>query len=444
MQSILLTNNWHDSNKGDGGIAVGQLTILRRLFPGSQLGVVSRFEEQDRRFQDAARHLQREFPDIRVLGSPLPTRPEWSRYGWTGRQIERLRWVLRLVGTLRFLVGFGSHPTIRAVRDADLTVDQGGHYFLAADAGPSSVVSLCARSFYMLLRHRFGRPHVVYGASIGPTVGTISQRLMRFAFSRTTLVSVREQLSRDELVRIGIVKPAQLVPDGAFFITPLFSERVRRTVATLGPHLLIVTPRDPTIGRRTLATDAIYEQYLSRLADGIRDFLASEDSDVRVCVVAQCSGPTEREDDRVAAARLAALLPREHSIVLLQDFSPRELVALYSHGRVLVGTRFHSVIFALATGTPCVAISYFGPKAVGIMRLLGYEAYTLDAHCLDKDRLTSAIRELWASSDKLRPNILAAVRGLQELNRPFEDELLRQFDLHTPSSSVTPGTRRVD
>lgn len=51
---------------------------------------------------------------------------------------------------------------------------------------------------------------------------------------------------------------------------------------------------------------------------------------------------------------------------------------IYSYYDVMVGTRFHSVIFSLNVGVPAIAIAYGGNKSRGIMRDLELEDFVLN------------------------------------------------------------------
>jgi colanic acid/amylovoran biosynthesis protein len=113
------------------------------------------------------------------------------------------------------------------------------------------------------------------------------------------------------------------------------------------------------------------------MAEAVRGVLR-EGLAERVALVAHCHGPTPHEDDRVATRALAERLQGLPVRAVEEDLAPRELVALYGRARAVVGTRFHSVIFALAAGTPAFAVSYFGPKAQGIMDMLGMSELCAD------------------------------------------------------------------
>src|SRR5699024_1623610 len=56
----------------------------------------------------------------------------------------------------------------------------------------------------------------------------------------------------------------------------------------------------------------------------------------------------------------------------------RQIKSVYGECDYVIGTRFHSVIFALSEGTPAIAIGYGGNKGRGIMRDIGMPEYVVE------------------------------------------------------------------
>ena len=91
------------------------------------------------------------------------------------------------------------------------------------------------------------------------------------------------------------------------------------------------------------------------------------------------------DDDRVVQRRIAGFCRTEpFQVETLRDHY--ELKAMYGELDMLVGTRFHSVIFALTAGVPCIGIAY-EHKTRGIMRELGLERWVIDIEAVTADDL---------------------------------------------------------
>jgi len=95
---VLLTNHWHDDNRGDSAITQGILTLLRSVAPHSRVTVTT-LTESGALWEGSTRHLERFWPGLRAVPSPVPTELR-------GRAVERGKpqiawdiacWWLRLV-----------------------------------------------------------------------------------------------------------------------------------------------------------------------------------------------------------------------------------------------------------------------------------------------------------------------------------------------------------
>jgi colanic acid/amylovoran biosynthesis protein len=116
----------------------------------------------------------------------------------------------------------------------------------------------------------------------------------------------------------------------------------------------------------------------------------------------------------------------------------RELKGVYGACDMLIGTRFHSVIFSLTSGTPCIAIEY-EHKTRGIMRDLGLESWVVPMAEVTAARLDELVRRLTGEQDAYRavlrdrlPGYVAEAEGLPEL--------LRQA-VPSPASLTTSAVR---
>jgi len=71
---------------------------------------------------------------------------------------------------------------------------------------------------------------------------------------------------------------------------------------------------------------------------------------------------------------------KEYCEIVDEKLLPETLQALYSKSRLLIGMRFHSLIFALNVGTPVVGIYYhhIGPKISGLMKDFGWPNLEFD------------------------------------------------------------------
>ena len=111
----------------------------------------------------------------------------------------------------------------------------------------------------------------------------------------------------------------------------------------------------------------------------------------------------DRDDDGTAVQRLlAAFSADERSRV---DVAPtpatlRESVERYAFVDVLITSRMHAAIFAMASGTPAIAVNY-EPKVDGVMSLLGLGDRVVPADArLTTDALTALVSRLRTPAER--------------------------------------------
>jgi colanic acid/amylovoran biosynthesis protein len=96
---------------------------------------------------------------------------------------------------------------------------------------------------------------------------------------------------------------------------------------------------------------------------------------------------------------------------------------MYGGLDLLVGTRFHSVIFAMTASVPVLAIEY-EHKTSGIMKDLGLDEWVHDITTVDGDTLTAALRRLFARRAEIIAQLADRMPSYQACARETKRELL--------------------
>ena len=95
--------------------------------------------------------------------------------------------------------------------------------------------------------------------------------------------------------------------------------------------------------------------------------------------MAHTIGPSAHEDDTIPLLEVYKKYENDKRITYLydNDLSSRDIQKLYSYYDLVIGTRFHSVIFSLNVRVPSIAIAYGGNKAYGIMKDMDLEEFVI-------------------------------------------------------------------
>ena len=96
---------------------------------------------------------------------------------------------------------------------------------------------------------------------------------------------------------------------------------------------------------------------------------------------------------------------------------------MYSHMHAMVGTRFHSCIFALSQAIPTVAIGYQGHKASGIMSDIGLAEYSLHINDLSSESLQEALGRLLDNQASVKDSCRAYMQRIDGALSALKHEL---------------------
>lgn len=366
---IVVVDAFERGNRGDAALLGVMLDQLRQAYPGAELTIAG--------FEDP-RHRPH-FEGTANLGS-------MRRYVGD-EKVGRTRRVLRKVLVLAVALLALTRPTrelllavagvlpaevraeLRAVAGSDLVVAPGGGFLNARD-DLASDLSIFFLLLPLWLAQRFGVPVVLGPQSYGPFPRPRQRAMIRRVLSHARLVAAREDISVGCLLDAGV--PADRVVrgvDSGFAFTGRSRLDWRRRLG-VGPAdtLVVVT------ARRWLPP-AQQDRYERSLASLIEHLLARADHHVVLAPQVTCA--FQDDDDRIVNRRLAEQVDHARLHVLTDDsLDHHDMHALYAGAQYIVGTRFHSVIFGLTAGVPCLAIEY-DHKTRGIMRDLGLEEWVV-------------------------------------------------------------------
>ena len=259
------------------------------------------------------------------------------------------------------------HETYDAIRDCRALFVKGGG-FLHAHGGVRAPYYIWYQLFYFRLAHRLNKPVYLLPNSFGPFRGFTVKTQIRRVLSKCRFIAAREDISAKALQDV-LGKPIPVYPDMGYFLDPAPAEVGRVACKEAGVPLgdkpcvgITVRPwRFPGFNNPELRFGA----YLDSIAELVRHIAAKG---MHPVLVTHVLGPSAHENDNLA---IDELIPRIQGVAFSRIDHPgdcSDLKSVYGQMNYVVGTRFHSVIFAQGAGVPAVAVAYGGNKGTGIMR----------------------------------------------------------------------------
>lgn len=327
---------------------------------------------------------------------------------------------------VRFLISREKFNTFLEFKNAETVFVKGGG-FLHSYGGIAAPYQIWYMTFYLRLAHELGVRVVILPNSFGPFHGLTVRRQIQHVLSKCSFIAAREGISAKTLsMEVALNVPT--FPDLGYYLTVPDNQQIgqhkcrlynvplgeKKCVAfTLRPY------RFPTSNQPAQA----YKAYIESVAGLIR-YIAEKN--YYPVLVTQVYGPSSHENDRLAINDLRQIIANiEHSWIDEVE-NCIELKAIYGEMDFLVGTRFHSVIFAQEQAIPCIAIAYGGNKGTGIMSDIGLDEYVIPIEDVNSSNLIRLFDQLVANEVSIKER-LHSLRTEMRVNR---SELIHSIKEH--------------
>jgi colanic acid/amylovoran biosynthesis protein len=291
----------------------------------------------------------------------------------------------------KFFLTKDQKETLEKFEESDAIFVKGGGFLHSAGKITDSY-KIYYFLFHIIFAQSLNKPVYVMPNSYGPFNGLGVAPLVRKVLKRCKIVTVRESISRKMLSEIGI--NAYSYPDLGFGL--LKSDRQNNEIKNLrklypNRKLVGITAR-PYRFPGCPEPEKKYINYIENIVHFSRWLY--EEGCLPVFIEHTLSETTHENDGSCIDEIVSKLNKNEYALIANKDYNCRDLKAIYSEFDYMVGTRFHSVIFALSEQVPSIAITYGGNKGQGIMRDLALQDYAISMSEFDAEKAKFTFRKL--------------------------------------------------
>jgi polysaccharide pyruvyl transferase CsaB len=273
----------------------------------------------------------------------------------------------------------------RAMDRADLLLSGGGSLLQDVTGTKSIIYYLGIASLGKI--HRL--PVMFYAQGIGPVTGMVGRSLVPLIGNAVDLVTVRDVESAQTIKKLGVRRPEVRVTADAALVLPTPSKSDGEAVLD---QFGLKLPRRPVIGVSVRPWRFAHERVVQAMADALDEL--SRELDATVLFI-----PLQQPYD-VNAAREIATRMKVPAVEFSGDITYREVQALIAACDVMVGMRYHALVFSALSRVPMVGLSY-DPKNDSFLRLLGQTAVGT-AQELNAGRLKAAVRDALERAPEIR------------------------------------------
>lgn len=316
-------------------------------------------------------------------------------------------------------LGRNRRSFIKAVRVAtasDVLIVGGGGLLFDRPEGNKHLLEFLGK---IAFARRKGMRIVFLGVGVGPLYHLSSKRAVVKLLSQAELIVLREAASKELLLSAGLEHShIHVAGDLGFLLEPTDSGGVKDIMN----RLKLSSDRRPVVAICLRGTDAMKPSVTEAVAGLVRYLQTNHSARIWFLPFQFFGG----DDDRPGLASLKKLFSDQDSVDFIdQPLGVKELNGLISQADLLVGQRFHSLVFAASHSKPFIGISYH-PKVSRLFQQLEREDLSVELNEIEPDSLISRFDLMWAE----RESIVSQVKQLYDSQRSQAENNFELFFSH--------------
>ncbi|ODM27498.1 polysaccharide pyruvyl transferase CsaB [Clostridium sp. Bc-iso-3] len=240
------------------------------------------------------------------------------------------------------------------------------------------------------LAKKMGMKVMIYANGIGPLNKEKNRRLTKKIVNQVDIITLREELSYEELNSLQISKPQiKVTADPALTIMPEKDERINQLLLNEG-----IDPKEQFIGIsvRKWNEHEKYESVVAQLADYI-----VERYGVKPLFIAM-----HYPGDLTIIQNIVSKM-KNKSFVITNKPTVSEMLGIIGKTQMLIGMRLHALIFAASLGIPVVGMVY-EPKVEGFMQYVN-QMSAGHVNSLELEHMKKVVDETWKNRDSIKKDL---------------------------------------
>ncbi|MCH5175521.1 MAG: polysaccharide pyruvyl transferase family protein [Prevotellaceae bacterium] len=387
---ILLVNQ-PLNNRGDESAHKALVRTIIKEMPDVELTVLF-LNKREERIGDSVKHFAVQSPQVKYrIFSPLLSKGMYSVMKKGQKTGKHALWFL--------------HPALAQYMS----------YFKKADIVVCAPGGMCMGGFQdwkhlfnLQCAKLYNKPLAYFGRSIGPfpTVtenNRIFKQISMEMLEYFSFLSIRDNKSLIFVKELGIMN-CQSVVDTAFLETPnvpipneIIQSIGNSDYFVFVPNLLIWHPA--YIGRVT--KECIIDFYIKLLEEMFKTF-----PQYKVVMLPQTFNSRDSDWNDVNLFRSIARKVNDSRVVVINDQYNSDIQqTIISKSKIVVGARYHSIVFALNNNVPFISLSY-EHKMEGLLQTLGDTSSMINIENLftTKDSQTAVLRQFREKLQSLKYN----------------------------------------
>lgn len=410
MKKRILIINQAWSNHGDEAAHKALIRMLARSYPNAEISVLVD-TDLSRDASDYKLFCPQEIPQVRYIWIP----------GGRGfyRAIKYIQLLPLFMMNLLVPLKSSLRKVNSIIRSADLVVSAPG----GVDIGPYRD---WRHLFRLILALKAGKPTAIYSISFGPLPDETWKdrrfsRLAKYILKRVQFLSLRDDKSQQYAREI----PVEYIPSAdTAFLDEATCSIPSELLACLSKPYAVFVPN------AVYTWHPIFRSYPKEIFEKLYQKILSIllESGLHVVMLPQLFGTQSDENYFHEVSQGFS----QSTITVIPDHYPCEVQqAIIRDAAILVGARYHSIIFSIKNYTPFVALSY-EHKISNILTVTGLYDLMYDLHgikSLDQEKVCEKIRLVLQNLDNISGRVAKGHSAVLDLAKKTAEEFTARFPL---------------
>ncbi|KAF1303522.1 polysaccharide pyruvyl transferase family protein [Enterococcus sp. JM9B] len=390
---VVICNGWSDLNSGDSAIIMGIIKRFNIEHESLEIKILSELSNENFYYDKSIEKIIEEFPNISIETIPSPFYKVYD-----GNLFSKVRELFSVVLVyISFFMGI-KNKSFSTIEDSDVVISKGGH-FLFDRQGVHGFFHLLKCLYPLKIAKKLNKPYSILAQSMGPFYNSDFFSKKKLEFTLNVLnsakgISFREEISLEKMIKLGLSESnVNLTSDYAF----LLNENKKIKFENKDPYV-VITLRQHNFPQKN--GELRYLETIKECCDKLHNKYG-----VTILVIPHVKGPNSFENDNIITKKFEDMTKGiNYYNYDYTYYSATELIKLYSEAEILIGTRFHSVIFALISNVPAFAISYSGYKA-NIVKQFKLDKFMIDIEELaveHNEKFIELVEELFESKNEAK------------------------------------------
>jgi polysaccharide pyruvyl transferase CsaB len=224
--------------------------------------------------------------------------------------------------------------------------------------------------YLKLIHHakRFGKKVALVGISVGPLHHKESELAIKEAFLRADLISVRDNSSKELLIKCGV--PAERIHVIADLVFTLQSAPTSHIQTILAQEHFLKNDKN-NIALTPCCYNVEHEGWLDQYTTICERIVSELDCNLWLIPMQR----HQNHDDLSAINTIFKKLSpatQARTCILKGVYNAKEVQGILGEANAVLAERLHGSIMAMNTDTPFISIAYM-PKVIGVLELAGLE-----------------------------------------------------------------------